>query len=38
MTDKKTDQYNDELEGIVAKLKDSKYVGRRSDAWLKMIN
>jgi len=26
------------LEGIVAKLKDSKYVGRRSDAWLKMIN
>jgi DNA ligase-1 len=26
------------LEGIVAKRKDSKYVGRRSDAWLKMIN
>ncbi|MDQ0114337.1 ATP-dependent DNA ligase [Paenibacillus harenae] len=26
------------LEGIVAKRKDSTYVGRRSDAWLKMIN
>ncbi|MFD2385026.1 ATP-dependent DNA ligase [Paenibacillus xanthanilyticus] len=26
------------LEGIVAKRKDSVYVGRRSDAWLKVIN
>ncbi|TYP67676.1 ATP-dependent DNA ligase, partial [Paenibacillus methanolicus] len=26
------------LEGIVAKRKDSDYVGRRSDAWLKVIN
>ncbi|WP_336775370.1 ATP-dependent DNA ligase [Paenibacillus sp. MMO-58] len=27
-----------QLEGIVAKRKDSSYVGRRSDNWLKMIN
>jgi DNA ligase-1 len=26
------------LEGIVGKRKDSSYVGRRSDKWLKMIN
>lgn len=26
------------LEGIVAKRKDSIYIGRRSDRWLKMIN
>jgi len=26
------------LEGIVAKRKDSLYVGRRSDSWLKVIN
>lgn len=27
-----------EMEGIVCKLKDSLYVSRRSDAWLKVIN